>query len=179
MSVGRLHAELGEHIARLRRYARALTRDRDAAEDLVQECLKRAIENAPSIRADADLWPWLFRIIRNLHLSAYRRESTVRRVRALTLTGEAAPPDQVDRLLVREVLDAFARLPEAQRQALELVAIDGLRYGEAAAILELPLGTFMSRLARGREALRAMVAGEDDGAEGAPAPRLRLVRNRP
>ncbi len=171
-----LKAELAAQIAALRRYAFVLTGNRADAEDLVQECLARAIAAADSWPGGPNLRQWLFRILHNLHVSDLRR----RRVRAeydsATIFDGAQPAEQPARLEARLVLDALARLPEPQRQALTLIAIDGMRYDEAAAILGIPTGTLMSRLARGRETLRRTVL-DDSGRQGAPP--LRLVRTRP
>lgn len=167
-----LRAALSAELIALRRYALALTGNRADAEDLVQECLARAIAAAESWPGGPNLRRWLFRILHNLHVSDLRR----RRVRwdydrnAAVETSQE--PGQPALLEAKAVLAALARLPESQRQAITLVAIDGMRYDEASAILGIPTGTLMSRLARGREALRRALA-EDE------APVLRLVRGRP
>lgn len=166
---GQLKAQLTAEIAALRRYALVLTGNRADAEDLVQECLTRAIAAAASWPGGPNLRRWLFRILHNTHVSDLRR----RRVRAehdSAAMGEGvSAPDQQARLEAQAVLAALAGLPEPQRQALTLVALDGMRYEEAAAILGIPTGTLMSRLARGREALRRALAGEE-------RPVLRLVK---
>jgi RNA polymerase sigma factor (sigma-70 family) len=163
----RLH-ELTEHIAALRRYALALTRDPSQAEDLVQEALTRAIAAADSWRPGVSLRPWLFRILHNVHISQARK----RRVRdAVGPTGEADMPvdgSQMPRLELRDVERALDRLPEHQREAVLLMAVEDLPYQEAAKVLGVPLGTFMSRLARGRQALREMTGAER-------RPRLRVI----
>jgi RNA polymerase sigma-70 factor (ECF subfamily) len=169
-------AELAQQIVALRRYAFVLAGNRADAEDLVQECLARAIAAADSWPGGPNLRRWLFRILHNLHVSDIRR----RRVRAehdgATIPDSARPPEQPLKLEAKAVLGALARLPEAQRQALTLIAIEGMRYDEAAAILGIPQGTLMSRLARGREALRRAVL--DDGSRR-DSPVLRLVKGRP
>jgi RNA polymerase sigma factor (sigma-70 family) len=162
------NAELTDHIASLRRYALVLTRDRHQAEDLVQECLTRAIAAAASLRPGAPLRPWLFRILHNLHVSQIRR----RQVRdAVMVAGDAdhgAEAPQHVRLELRDVLAALDRLPDGQREAVALMAIEDLPYADAAELLGIPLGTFMSRLARGRKALRAAMHGEQ-------RPQLRVI----
>lgn len=150
--------EFAEHLPSLRRYARHLTRCGERADDLVQECLLRAIRSADTLRPDAPVRPWLFRILHNVHVSERRREE----VRAANLYGgeEAVGAPQHDHVELRNVLDAVARLPETQREAVCLVALEDLTYAEAAQVIGIPVGTLMSRLARGREALRLMMAGE-------------------
>lgn len=164
--------ELSEQIAALRRYAFVLAGNRADAEDLVQECLTRAIAAAASWPGGPNLRRWLFRIMHNAHVSDLRR----RRVRADYDADLAAdpvqPPNQPLEMEAKAVLAALSQLPEPQREAVALVAIEGMRYAEAAAILGVPLGTLMSRLARGREALRRIL-------EVGEAPALRVVRSRP
>jgi RNA polymerase sigma factor (sigma-70 family) len=157
--------ELTLHIAGLRRYAIALTGNRHEAEDLLQEALARAIAAAASYRASGSLRAWLFSIMHNAFISGLRERRPVDEPEGIELS---TPAPQLAALEVRDVLAALARLPEPQRAALSLIALEEFSYEEAAAILGIPLGTLMSRLARGREALRRTLAGE------AP-PRLRVV----
>jgi RNA polymerase sigma-70 factor (ECF subfamily) len=151
-------SEIKVHIASLRRYALVLTRDPDAAEDLVQETLVKGIAKADSLRPNSDLRPWLFRIMHNTHVSTLRRART----------RDAAMPDlpepithehQHSQMTLKQVLDALDRLPETQREAIVLVALEDMSYADAARSLDVPLGTFMSRLGRGREALRKFMNG--------------------
>lgn len=168
-----LREEIAEHIASLRRYALVLTRDRDDAEDLVQECLAKAIAAADGYRPCGDMRAWLFRILHNAHVSAVRR----RRVREMSgigqdPSGRTQEAAQDRGLEVRDVLAALDRLPEEQRQAVTLIAIEELRYEEAARILGIPVGTLMSRLGRGRAALRDML----NARERPTGPKLRLIK---
>ena len=170
-------AELGA----LRRYALVLTRDRDAAEDLVQESLARAIAGARTWRPGHDLRRWLLAIVHNTHVSRRRRERTEAAAleRAGWLAEGVAPAAQAERVLLGETVAALLALPEEQREALVLVAFDGVAYRDAADILGVPLGTLMSRLARGREALRAATGRAAAPASGGPPrggpSRLRVV----
>jgi RNA polymerase sigma factor (sigma-70 family) len=152
--------ELAEHIASLRRYAFALTGGQQEAEDLVQDTLVRAIAAARSFRVGGNLRAWLFSIMHNAFVSGIRQ----RRPPIVELNDEAAAvaqaPAQLIRLEVGDVLAALARLPEAQRAALSLIALEDFSYEQAARIQGIPLGTLMSRLARGREALRRMMHGD-------------------
>lgn len=154
---------LADETDRLRRYARSLVRGRDEAEDLVQETLLRGIERSSSWDSSRPLGPWLFAILHNLYASGIRRAQS--RERALRHVGlleppRAAPGDPAAQAELSETLNALYDLPEDQRQVLVLVTLDDLSYEEAAARLDIPLGTLMSRLARGREALRQAVDRE-------------------
>lgn len=159
--------QLPEHVASLRRYALVLTRHREDAEDLVQECLVRAIAAADTWRPGSDLRVWLFRILHNLHVSGLRKQK-VRREATLVLP-EAADGGQHARLELQQTLRALDALPEEQRQPIVLVALQDMSYADAAASLDVPIGTFMSRLGRGRAAMRRIVNGL------ANAKKIRLV----
>ena len=154
-----LAEQLSDHIAGLRRYAFALTGSRLEAEDLVQETLTRAIAGAGSFRRNGNLRAWLFSIMHNAFISAMRRRQLAEQPRNEGWPEPVQPATQLDRLEIRDVLQALARLPEAQRAAISLVALEEFTYRDAARIMGVPLGTLMSRLARGREALRRAVDG--------------------
>ncbi|UEM22250.1 sigma-70 family RNA polymerase sigma factor [Skermanella mucosa] len=171
MPHGKLKEEMATHIASLRRYAIALTRNTDEAEDLVQECLSKAIAGADTFRPDADLRVWLFRILHNVHVSGLRRRTLENAVKADAETAgleAVTEPAQHRHLEVKDVMAALSRLPEDQRRAVTLIATEELKYEEAAKRLGVPIGTFMSRLGRGRAALRSML-------NQARRPKLRLV----
>lgn len=175
--------DMVEMLGPLRRYARTLTRDRDDAEDLVQAALVRALERRTTFRSGAGaghsaagqsgsvLRGWLFAILRNVFVDARRsaRATQAREAAAADLGAETVPAAQEGAVRLGQVRDAFFRLPEEQRAALHLVAIEGMSYRDAADALGVPQGTLMSRIGRARAALRAMEAGE------APRPRLSLV----
>jgi RNA polymerase sigma-70 factor (ECF subfamily) len=163
--------DLPEHVAGLRRYALALTGSRFEAEDLVQETLTRAIGGARGFRKDGNLRGWLFSIMHNAFVSSVRARRAAERELGDDLVELRQPPRQLERLEVQDVLSALSRLPEAQRAALVLIALEDFSYSDAARVLGVPLGTLMSRLARGREALRRVMS--EDG-----PPRLRVVGER-
>lgn len=148
------------HIPRLRRYARALVGDRYRADDLVQDTLERALNKFHLWRPGSDLRAWLFAIMHNVFINQLRS-------RGLETTSEfeeqfagvAAPP-VTDRLELRDLESALSRLPPEQRAVLLLVALEDMSYAEVADTLGVPIGTVMSRLARGRERLRGLMAGE-------------------
>jgi RNA polymerase sigma-70 factor (ECF subfamily) len=140
-------------IPHLRRFARYVVRDVDRADDLVQECLTRAIAKLHTWTPGTNLRAWLFVILKNCHINEVRRERPNGEMPDdHPLLSVAANQDAHINLL--EVRDAYLRLSEEHREVLLLVAIEGLRYEEAAAILKLPLGTVRSRLSRARQALR-------------------------
>ena len=147
-----IHTELQA----MRRYALVLTRSADQAEDLVQEALTRAIASAHAWRPDGQLRRWLLAIVHNTYLKRHQRQKIERAAaeEASWAHDRTLPPPQAARVELARTMAALMELPEEQRTVLVLVAFEGLNYRDAAEILSIPLGTLMSRLARGREALR-------------------------
>lgn len=147
-------------LPRLRRYAWALLGDGAAADDLVQDTLERAWSRQGQWQPGSDLRAWLFGIMHNLRLDQLRQAGQAH----LSLDdGDWVLPErctQSDGLELRDLDRHLARLPEPQRQILLLVAVEEMSYEEIARVLEIPLGTVMSRLSRGRERLRQLLAGE-------------------
>jgi RNA polymerase sigma factor (sigma-70 family) len=145
----------------LRRYARALTRDETQADDLVQDTLVRAYEGCTSFRTSGNLRGWLLSILHNTFIDGRRcHAAEARRAEQIgAIIETATPAEQESRVRLQQVQVAFMSLPDEQRAALHLVAIEGLSYQEAAATLGIPVGTLMSRLGRARAALRAFEAG--------------------
>lgn len=169
-SVDSFLQQLEGWIPNLRRYARALQRDAERADDLVQDCLERAISRRHLWRADGNTRAWLFTIMHNIHANEARRTAT-RPLHAPLEDHEnrlASPPAQGGQLLGRELAQALDQLPPEQREVILLVALEGMTYGEVAETLGIAIGTVMSRLSRGRERLRRLME------EGGPA--LRIVR---
>jgi RNA polymerase sigma-70 factor (ECF subfamily) len=157
--VAEIHRSIEAEIPRLRRYARALTRDVTAADDLVQDCLARALGKLHLWQAGTDLRAWLFTILHNQYVNQVRR--SVREGAAVGLS-ETEPlltraPHQGKRLELRDLERAIAKLPEEQRTVILLVGLEGMRYEEVAEVLDVPVGTVRSRLSRGREALRRLM----------------------
>jgi RNA polymerase sigma factor (sigma-70 family) len=150
------------HIPSLRRYAWALLRDDQAADDLVQDCLERAISRWYLRRRDGNLRAWLFAILHNLFISS--RRTLARRGPHDPIDELANPPaaagDPEQAAIWRDVLGALDALPEDQRAVILLVAVEDLSYADAARALGVPIGTVMSRLSRGRERLRRYIEGE-------------------
>lgn len=162
-------------IPRLRRYARTLLRDGAAADDLVQDCLERAISRWHQRRVDGDARTWLFTILHNLAMNRLRQAS---RRGVHVPIEDASPgaigraPDQEARLHHRDMVAALDRLPDDQRAVLLLVSIEELSYADAAQALGVPIGTVMSRLSRARARLRDELAGRGQ----APQSHLRRVK---
>ena len=150
-------------IPALRRYARALTRDRSTADDLVQDCLERAITHWQQRRDDGSPRAWLFSILHNLAMNRMSKASSQPRPVVLEEAGESAlgrQAEQPDRLRHRDLLRGLEQLSEAHRSVLLLVSVEDLSYAEAARVLGVPIGTVMSRLSRARERLAQMMDGE-------------------
>lgn len=150
-------------LPRLRRFALALTRSRDMADDLVQDCVERALGAWTTRRGDAaSLRPWLFTILHNRWRSRMTREGKRPDSRALDEIGEGPQTSggQWERLELRDMDAALGYLPDEWRALLLLVVVEGLSYEEAARVQDIPLGTVMSRLGRARERLRRLMDGE-------------------
>jgi len=154
---------IAEQIPRLRRYARALTRDPVAADDLVQDALERAWSRLHLWRSGSNMRAWLFTILHNIHANQVRAASIRPQLTTLAdweTTGSLAPT-QEDRVMVRSLAQAIDFLPEEQRIVVLLIGLEELTYEEASKVLDVPVGTIMSRLSRGREKLRRLMAGSE------------------
>ena len=157
-------ARVHELIPRLRRYARALTGERNAADDLVQDTLERAWNKLHLWRDGSDLRAWLFTIMHNVHVNQVRSRMAAATVPLDEAAEAPVRPTQSDMLEVRDIDTALQQLSVGQRQVLLLVAVERMSYEETARTLGIPIGTVMSRLARGRERLRIVLSGESGAA---------------
>jgi RNA polymerase sigma-70 factor, ECF subfamily len=150
---------LEQQIPRLRRYARALTRNEARADDLVQETLVRALDKQRLWQPGTNLRAWLFTIMHNLNVNEVRR--SVRDDAAVdieTCSGVlAAGADPTGLRQLRELEWALSELPHEQRQPLLLVGLEGMSYEETATVLNIPTGTVRSRISRGRAVLRNLM----------------------
>ena len=145
-------------IPRLRRYARALTGSAEQADELVQDCLERGLNRLHLWRRGSDLRAWLFTIMHNLHVNNVRR-GIIRpdnQVFDDTRQQASAPPAQDDVVALHSIVDMLRRLPTDQREVVLMVGMEEMSYREVAEVLGVPVGTVMSRLARGRERLREL-----------------------
>ena len=158
-------------LPRLRRYARALSGNRDDADDLVQDTLERAWTKSGLWHGVADMRAWLFGIMHNLHADGVRRP----RLHTIAMDDDTpelpTAPTQGERLAVLDLQSALDQLPAEQREILLLIALEDMAYADIAKALGIPMGTVMSRLSRGREKLRALMEGRAE-----PAVHLKVVR---
>ncbi len=157
--------EVTDSVPALRRYARGLTHDREYADDIVQDCLERAIRKGSLWKPTGSVRAWLFRILLNI----FRNELRGRRRHPSPMPIDALPQElsmpesQFSRVALAELARAIDLLPIEQREALLLVTVEGFSYAEAAGALGIPIGTLMSRLGRGRAAIRE--ATHEDGSK--------------
>ena len=157
-----LYCLVEQEIPRLRRYARALTRASDRADDLVQDTLLRALTKLHLWQPGTDIRAWLFTIMHHQYVNTVRREA--REASAVDIERIAstmvATTDPTARRQLFELDRALARLSAEQREVLLLVGLEGLDYESVAQILGAPVGTVRSRLSRGRERLRRLMGGD-------------------
>lgn len=158
-----LRREMVDLLPRLRRFGRTVTRHREDADDLVQIAVERALLRADQWQPGTRLDSWMFRIMQNAWIDEVRSRAR----HALTFVpeeqgepvGVSTTDAQIDAIAVR---NAVAQLGEDQRMVVGLVLVEGLPYKEAAAVLDIPIGTLTSRLARAREALQAILSDEKE-----------------
>jgi RNA polymerase sigma-70 factor (ECF subfamily) len=163
--------EVASHVAALRRYALVLVGDAHEADDLVQECMSRVLGQMRSWRPVRDLRAYMFTTLHNVFVDNSRRQRVRRTDVPLenALASLSLPANQLKRLEFRDLVTALGKLPSQQREVVLLIGLEGMSYIEAARVLGVPIGTVMSRLSRGREALRQLMS------QGAIA-KLRVVK---
>jgi len=169
---------IATELPRLRRYARALTAgDTHGADDLVQLALERALKKTHLFQPGTNMRAWLFTILHNINANEHRRRAARPQevwdedVPASTFT---APPEAHGKLELRDMARALEHLPPEQRETVLLVSLEGMSYKEVSEVLGVPIGTVMSRLARGRERLRTLM--ENGPAQLPHKPTLRRVK---
>jgi len=153
-------ADIVACIPQLRRYARGLNADREGADDLVQDTLERAWRKYSMWQGRSELRAWMFGIMHNLFIDRVRSQ----RSRPEDSAGDALPevaqrPTQGDQLELRDLDRMLQRLSPDLREVLLLVGVEALSYQEVATVLDVPIGTVMSRLSRARERLRGELEG--------------------
>lgn len=160
-----------QEVPRLRRYAHALVRDPDRADDLVQDCLERAWRKSHLWVRRTNLRGWLMTILHNLYANAARKHNTSPGMVSLddAGSGPVTAPTQVETLNADALRETLAHLPPEQQQVLLLVGMEQMAYAEVAELLDIPIGTVMSRLFRARERMRLLMAEHS-------APTLRRVK---
>jgi RNA polymerase sigma-70 factor (ECF subfamily) len=152
------------------RYAWSLTRDRDAADDLVQDCVERALRKRLLWLPARPLKPWLTKMLLNLYRDRWRRETRYRTVDLDQLADLAAVTGTAEeRLEIKAIWQSMEKIPQEQKEALLAVVIGGLSYDEAAKALAIPKGTLMSRISRARAKIKG-----DRGAS--PNTKIRSVK---
>lgn len=161
-------AELNDCLPALHRFALQLTRNQDRACDLVQDSVERALRKA-HLFDGSNLRSWLFTICRRVFLNQIRSE----KARGVAVEMDDAPQSRLSSAQTQEqsmhfndVVDAFHKLPVNDRVILSLVVVEGMKYEEAAEMLDVPVGTVRSRLSRARSRLMGMVEGENETKEG-------------
>ena len=153
--------QVGTLLPRLRRFARALTRHPQDADDLVQLAVERALSRSKQWRPDSSLTNWMLAIVRNAWIdetrSRRRRDAVLAPENEGAEVGDTGTDRDIELWSIQSALD---RLPEEQRLAVALVLVEGLSYREAAQVMDVPIGTLTSRLARGRLALQTMLTDQ-------------------
>ncbi len=152
--------QLAAEVPPLRRFARALTGDAALADDLVQDCVERALLKTHLYDPSRPLRAWLYAVLRNIYISGLRRNgrsTIVKTVDDLSDGEGAVAPEQEHGLAAGSVTEALDRLSPQHREIIVLVALEEMSYRDVAEILGVPQGTVMSRLSRAREHLRQML----------------------
>lgn len=156
---------IAKEIPRLRRYAFALVHDTERADDLVQDCLERAIRKRSLWKRHGSIRNWLYRILYNTFLNqATHRKRAASHVSLDKLSAPLSqPPQQEKQIMFDDIAMAMGNLPDEQRAAILLTAVEELSYDEAAHVLGVSIGTVRSRISRGRERLRSLYAEKAAG----------------
>lgn len=166
-------AALVDHVPALRAYGRALTRDLGEADDLVQDCLLKAMEKQHLYKRGTNLRAWLLTVLRNLFINDYRRKQA----RGTPLSfdenfhdAKGPEPMSASRATRDQIEAALASLPAEQREVVVLIPMQGFSYEEVAEITKVPLGTVRSRLSRARTALKRILDRDASAGPGFEAP---------
>jgi RNA polymerase sigma-70 factor (ECF subfamily) len=153
-----------EHMPHLRRYARSLTHSADQADDLVQDCVTRALTKVDLYQPHTNLRAWLFTILRHTAFSHGRRAKLgyAHSARILSIAPMATQPTQLDHVALKETLELVKALPATERQAVVLLSLFDLSYREAAQQAGTKQGTMKSRFSRGRAHMRQLADYQPD-----------------
>lgn len=163
--------------ARLYRVAYAWCHNAALADDLVQETLTKAMQKSTQLRDPKARDAWLFSILTNCYRDHFRRQRDMDDVDDVELTADSTPEQDNGQLqIIEKVRAAIARLPESQRQVVTLVDLEGFSYVEVANILDVPIGTVMSRLCRARNAMKSMLLRDFGPALEAQGTQLRRIK---
>ncbi|GAB3462539.1 RNA polymerase sigma factor [Massilia terrae] len=154
-----LENDIAALLPRLRRFARSITFHREDADDLVQVAVERALTRSEQWEAGTRLDSWMFRIVKNAWIDEVRSRTRRAELFAPEEEGEHVGDDAAEAHQQRMAIEkAISLLSEDHRMVIGLVLVDGLPYKEAAEVLEVPMGTLTSRLARAREALQELLS---------------------
>lgn len=168
LSTSDFHSSLKAILPRLRVYALSLTRDRDRADDLVQETVVKALAGRASFQAGTNFSAWIFRIQRNEFISGLRRQRPTECIDQSTSNLLSLPAHQESALVMREFLGAFGKLSDNQREALVLAVIEGQPYDQIAKHAGVSAGTIKSRVSRARATLERLLLGDERDEAAAP-----------
>lgn len=146
-----------EHIPRLRRYARVLTRDPHAVDDLVQDTLERALNKLHLWRPGSDMRAWLFSVMHSVFVNQWHFTRAEAGIDPDSLPDLGNQATHVSRIELAEMQKALLSLPGEQRDVLLLIAVEELSYAQTAKRLAIPIGTVMSRLSRARQRLHQLI----------------------
>lgn len=154
-----LENDIAALLPRLRRFARSITFHREDADDVVQIAVERALTRSAQWEAGTRLDSWMFRIVKNAWIDEVRARARRDRLFAPEAEGEHVGDHHAEAQQQRMAIEqALRRLSEEHRMVIGLVLVDGMAYKEAAEVLDIPMGTLTSRLARAREALQALLS---------------------
>ncbi|HEX9627319.1 MAG TPA: sigma-70 family RNA polymerase sigma factor [Acidiferrobacterales bacterium] len=172
-----LKSALEQSRARLYRVAYAWCHNAALADDLVQDTLTKAMQKSAQLRDPKARDAWLFSILTNCYRDHFRRQRDMDDIDELELAQDGTPETENSQLqIIEKVRAAVARLPEGQRQVVTLVDLEGFSYIEVAAILDVPIGTVMSRLCRARNAMKSQLLREFGKAPDAQGPQIRRIK---
>jgi RNA polymerase sigma-70 factor, ECF subfamily len=149
--------QLISEIPHLRRFARSLCGDAALADDLVQDCIERALKKSHLYDVTKPLRAWLYAVLRNIHVSNWRSNAKHQYAKNLDdlQDGEGATrADQEDNFSTSVITEALDKLPAQQREVLVLISLEEVSYKDASEIIGVPIGTIMSRLSRARSTLK-------------------------
>lgn len=154
-----LHSQIVAILPDLKRYACSLTATADDADDLVHDCVERALRKTDLYESGTNLRAWMFTMMRNLFISSKRRQKVSNHY--IDMVGvfghNSVSPEQINHTFLSETTTALERLTVDEREAIQLLAVEDRSHSEAAAAAGQPVGTMKSRLSRGRAKLRAMM----------------------
>ncbi len=159
-------SELNDVLPALRRFAFSLTKNEDRADDLVQDSVERALLKAEYFEPGTNLRSWMFTVCRRIFLNQIRKQKT----QGVSVDIEDAPQTKLSAaasqdmtLACKEMLTAMEKLPMRDKIVLSLIVVEGMKYDEAAEVLDVPIGTVRSRLSRARTRLKELI--EEGSAE--------------